>query len=230
MLEQWTYEHGKKIGLSVGEAETIYELKYLNIQISKCLDAHDAAMWCSASQSPCTKHEQWTRRVCKEKLNVGLAMWCSALGCSHSAKPCEQWTRVWEKDWHAIPQSCLPEQLVVHTTCMIELASHYRFLRLPPSHTCYCERLGMPWEHGTHWQEIREDITDLHVRCNAIIQKVETLERKVEKYQHEMQQKTNRLAHLVTILGLLLIAIQFSINWNAVLSCFDFKTSSTQLI
>jgi hypothetical protein len=68
----------------------------------------------------------------------------------------------------------------------------------------------MPWEYGT--QEIRENITDLHVRCNAIIQKVETLECKVEKYQHEMQQKTNRLAHLVTILGLLLIAIQFSIN------------------
>ena len=68
----------------------------------------------------------------------------------------------------------------------------------------------MPWEYGTH--EIREDITNLHVRCNAMIQKVETLECKVEKYQHEMQQKTNRLAHLVTILGLLLIAIQFSIN------------------
>ena len=102
--------------------------------------------------------------------------------------------------------------------------------RVSPENSFFSKRWTshMPWEYGT--QEIRENITDLHVRCNAIIQKVETLERKVEKYQHEMQQKTNRLAHLVTILGLLLIAIQFSINWNAVLSCFDFKTSSTQLI
>jgi hypothetical protein len=70
--------------------------------------------------------------------------------------------------------------------------------------------MSSSWQYGV--EEIREDINNLHVRCNAMIQKVETLECKVEKYQHKMQQKTDRLAYLITILGLLLIAIQFSIN------------------
>ena len=63
-------------------------------------------------------------------------------------------------------------------------------------------------------EEIHEDITNLHIRCNAVIQLVQTLECKVERNQHKMQQITNRLTYLIIILAclLLVIAVRFELN------------------
>ena len=70
----------------------------------------------------------------------------------------------------------------------------------------------MPSQYGI--EEIHEDIANLHTRCNAMTQLVQTLECKVERNQHKMQQITNRLACLmiIIILACLLIAVRFELN------------------
>ena len=70
----------------------------------------------------------------------------------------------------------------------------------------------MPSQYGI--EEIHEDIANLHTRCNAMTQLVQTLECKVERNQHKMQQITNRLTYLIIILAclLLVIAVRFELN------------------
>jgi hypothetical protein len=68
----------------------------------------------------------------------------------------------------------------------------------------------MPSQYGI--EEIHEDIANLHIRCNAVTQLVQTLECKVGRNQHKMQQITNRLTYLIIILACLLIAVRFELN------------------
>jgi MFS superfamily sulfate permease-like transporter len=85
----------------------------------------------------------------------------------------------------------------------------------------------MPWTHGI--EEIHEDrdINNLHIRCNALIQKIEILESKVETYHHRMQQKTDKLAACITIVACFFIVIMIAIlQWIATSVAASFRDST----